>query len=454
MTLEGVIEVAPKMGLIALASRLELGGERSDDLLAATAASLTDAGIDLVVGKHVVENVGDALEVCDQLKNSGVTSLVILDITWQSDSLKYLFTQELGLPTLYWAAPYSDALAMACVQHYSSILTLQNIPFQHTYGLPTDKAAIDKAVLVARAGHIIDTLANSRVALVGPRNYWRVAGAMDMVNEEWEFSKKFGCTIIHLEMEQITDFAEKVSDDEAHSVLQNLASRTGTVKANDETLLWSAKVYLGTKAIVAKYNLDVVVGECFPRYSGMLNLAASWLGDEGLVVETEGDIAGAVVQYVLNAAAAGDDVAASTVLAETGAYDDENNHLQLVHEGSTATAYAESVDKVRVVQMGDATQVCLAVRPIEKVTVCSMTGADGEYKMLVANASTLEASQEEWDASGTRLLAKVRFNEKPSTVVNTSIREGIGHHWLVKEGDYTDLVEVVCDYLQVGTFRI
>ncbi len=442
------------MGLVVLVSRYELGGDRCDDLLAATAKSLTEAGIDLVVGQRVVENVGDALAVCDQFKNSGITSLAIVDATWQSDSLKYLFARELGLPTLYWATPYPETLSMACVQHFTSILKIQDIPYQYVYGLPTDNAAVRKAVLVAKAGHIISTLANARVAFVGPRNYWRIAGAMDMVNEEWEFSKKFGATIVHLEMEEITDFAEGVADDEARSVLQDLASRTGKVNASDETLLWSAKVYLGTKAIVEKYNLDVVVGECYPRYSGLLNLAASWLGDEGLVVETEGDLGNAVVQHILNTAASGDEVAIASILGETGSFDDENDQLNFAHEGSTATVYAEGVNEVRVEQMGDGTQVCFTVKPLKKVTVCSLAGAAGNYKMLVANASTLEASQEEWDAAGIRLYAKLRFSEKPSKVVDTMVREGIGHHWLIKEGDYAELMQVVCDYLQVSTLRM
>ncbi|MFK0008936.1 hypothetical protein ACIQTZ_17995 [Paenarthrobacter sp. NPDC090520] len=447
--------MAPKMGLVVLVSRYELGGDRCDGLLAATKQSLTEAGIEVVSGERSVENVADALAICDQFKNSGITSLAIVDATWQSDSLKYLFTQELGLPTLYWATPYPETLSIACVQHFSSILKLQNIPFQYVYGLPYDEAAVNKAVLVAKAGHILDRLANARVALVGPRNYWRIAGAMDMVNEEWEFSKKFGTTIVHLEMEEITDIAQEVSDDQARNVLEELASRTGKVNANDETLLWSAKVYLGTKAIVEKYKLDVVVGECYPRYSGLLNLAASWLGDEGLVVETEGDLSGAVVQYVLNTAAAGDEVANATILAEAGNFDDENNHFNFAHEGSTATAYAEDINEVRVEQLGDdGTQVCFRAKPMEKVTVCSLVGSAGQYKMLVANASTVKASQEEWDAAGIRLYAKLRFNEKPSKIMDTAINEGVGHHWLIKEGDYAGLVQVVCDYLQVGTLRI
>ena len=446
--------MAPKLGLVALASKLELGGERSDDLLAAVTESLTAAEVELVVGKKIVENAADALEVCDQLKNSGITSLVILDVTWQGDSIKYLFTQQLGLPTVYWAVPYADTFSMACVQHYISVLTLQGIPAKYVYGMPADKAAIDKVVLVAKAGHVIDRLKKTRVALLGPRNAWRVAGAAEMVNEEWELSKQFGLTIVHVEMEEVTDVARGISDAAAARVLQELAPRTGRVTASEETMLWMAKVYLGVKALVRKYGLDVVVAECYPRYAGLMNAVASWLGDEGLVVETEGDIGNSVAMHILNTAAAGDDVAPTCVLAETGGFDDENDYVSFSHEGSSATVYAQDVSQVTIQQMDDGTQVCFIVKPMESATACSLVGAAGEYKMLVARTSTLEASQEEWDAAGTRLFAKLRFNEKPGKVIDTMIREGVGHHWVLKEGDYADIVQIVCDYLKVATLGV
>lgn len=49
-------------------------------------------------------------------------------------------------------------------------------------------------------------------ALVGPRQTWRVAGPQDTTNEEWEFSEKFGVTLVHIEMEEIMEAAEKISE--------------------------------------------------------------------------------------------------------------------------------------------------------------------------------------------------------------------------------------------------
>lgn len=97
--------MTPKMGLVALASQYELGGERAEELLTSTAQSLREAGVDIVVGKHIVENVEQALGVCDQLKDSGITTLMLLDATWQGDSIKYLFTQSWGCQPHFGLSP-------------------------------------------------------------------------------------------------------------------------------------------------------------------------------------------------------------------------------------------------------------------------------------------------------------------------------------------------------------
>jgi L-fucose isomerase-like protein len=440
------------MGLVALASEYELGGERGEELLSSVSTALAAAGVELVVGRRIVGSAAAALEVCDQLKDSGITSLLIIDVTWQGDAIKYLFTQELRLPTVFWAVPYPESLSMAAVQHYGSVLKAQGIPYTYVYGLPTDEAVVTKAVQVAKAGHAIHALKNTRVALLGPRNYWRVASGQETVNEEWDLSKHFGTTIVHIEMEEITDVAAEVSDVDAQNVLAELEPRTGQVTASATTMLWMAKVYLAMKALIKKYNLDVVAGECYPRYAGLLNVVATWLGDEGFIVETEGDIAGSLVMHLFNTLAADDDVTGASALGEVGSFDDENDYFVLAHEGSTATAYAEDASKVVVSQWEELTsQVSFAVRPMEKATVCSLVGSAGKYKMLVAAASVLQATDEEWDTAGRRMLAKVRFSEKPSSAMEKMIAEGIDHHWVLKEGDYAAVMQIVCNYLKVET---
>ncbi len=91
-----------------------------------------------------------------------------------------------------------------------------------------------------------------RLALVGPRQTWRVAGPQDMSNEEWEFSRKFGVTLIHIEMGEILYLADNIRDGDAEEVLKCLSKRTGAVKANGTTMQYMAKIYMATKEVIKK----------------------------------------------------------------------------------------------------------------------------------------------------------------------------------------------------------
>ena len=99
-----------KIGLVAVASPVESGGERGAELLARAQKAVTEAGMDVVVYPDVIWDAAAALDACEKLKGAGINSLVIMDITWVIDSMKYIFTTQLQVPTVYWAVPYGNIL--------------------------------------------------------------------------------------------------------------------------------------------------------------------------------------------------------------------------------------------------------------------------------------------------------------------------------------------------------
>ena len=98
---------------------------------------------------------------------------------------------------------------------------------------------------------------------------------------------------------------------------------------------------------------------------------AYWYGptntdDEGIIVDTEGDIGHTLVMYMLNLAANG----GACALGEVGSIDTDNNILSIAHEGSTAHSLAESIDKVQISPSGDkGSFVGLPLKSMETVTV-------------------------------------------------------------------------------------
>lgn len=436
-----------KMGLVGLCSPVESGGQRYDELINSAAKAMTDAGIDVVVANRSVWNSTDALNVCDQFKAEGIESVAIMDVTWVTDSLKYLFIHELKVPVVFWAVPYPETFSIGCVQNFGSALKNPGIHFEYVYGLADDEALIKKIKNVARAGQIIDKVKSMRLALVGPRQTWRVAGPQDMSIEEWEFSTTLGPTIIHFEMEEITDAAEKICDAEAKKTLEELKDRTGTVKCSNACMLWMAKVYMATKAMIKDTGLNAIAAECYPNYGGLMNQTASWLADEDIIVDTEGDIAHAVIQYILNLASDG----GTCALGEIGAFDDEADYMTICHEGSSAASLADSIDKVVTNPSGEmGTFIGVPLKAMDKVTFCDMQGSAGNYQVLIAEGETLPVSHEEWVDGGEKLVLKLRADgQKPSRVIDQMIKAGLHHHVVIKEGNYTDIVKLVCDYMGI-----
>ena len=69
--------------------------------------------------------------------------------------------------------------------------------------------------------------------------------------------------------------------------------------------------------------------------------------------------------------------------------------------------------------------------------------------MLIARAETVPVEDEEWDSAGRRLLVKLRFERDADQAVRIFLEEGIDHHLVIREGDYTKTLSLLCDFLGV-----
>ncbi|MCI8429973.1 MAG: hypothetical protein HFI16_06910 [Lachnospiraceae bacterium] len=436
-----------KTGLAVVASHYESGGQRAEELVRAAEEALKAKGVEPVVGSKTIWDAADAIDVCRELKSQEVDSLTVILSTWVTDSLLYVLVQQMQLPVVFWAVPYTETFSIGCVQHFGSALTTHGIPYEYVYGMTDDEAAADKVAKIAEAGRIIRSVKQMKLALIGPRQTWRVAGPQDTTNEEWEFSAKFGVTIVHIEMEEIMAAADAVSDEEAERVYAGLKVRTGKVLAEEASMLHLTKVYLAVKDAVKRYSLDALAAECYPFYSGEMNLPSSWLADEGIILDTEGDIGHTMVMYMLNLAAGG----GATALGEVGSMDEQRQILALAHEGSTAHSLAASLEQVQISPSGDrGCFVGLPLKPMETVTISSIqgNGRDG-YQMLVESGSVKEVSRQEWIDGGEKLLVNLCIGRNPIDAVDRLMQAGLDHHLLVKEGDHTQVLSLMCRYLNI-----
>lgn len=88
-----------------------------------------------------------------------------------------------------------------------------------------------------------------------------------------------------------------------------------------------------------------------------------------------------------------------------------------------------------------------------EVTISSMTGAAGCYKLLVAKAESLKVSRKEWIDGGSKLIAKLRAEVPAPDAVDTLISNGMDHHIIMKGGNLTEYLMVICKFLGLDEIR-
>jgi L-fucose isomerase-like protein len=440
----------PKVALVAMASRFESGGQRTEEILKGAIQSLEKSGLEVKAYQETVWDPADAFKAVDYFSTQQPDLLVLLHITWVLDSLQYIFINNLKCPVILWGIPYPETFSIGCVQHFGSILWEHGFNYKYVYGLPENADLIKEINRYATTAKLYKKLSSFRIALMGPRQTWRVAGSQDMSSEEWEFSKKFGVTIIHIEMDEVLERAKKQEKSVAEQTLLKFKKeqRMGKAIAGEENLLYAAKVYLALKEIFQHYTLDAAAAECYPKFSGLINLPASWLADEGIVLDTEGDIGHTVLMTLLNQLKPG-----PTALAEIGSI--KGNIIYLAHEGSSAHSITENISKVQISPSGDlGTFVGTPLKAMPEVTMVNLCGRENTYRMLVAKVSTEEVTHQEWVDGGSKFFAKVNLGANALDKFNQMLAEGVDHHFLLKEGDLVGELTDLCDLLKIRRIEI
>ena len=442
--------VKPKVALVAMASQFESGGERAEQILREVKKQLKENGLEVNIYEKTVWDPADAFAAVDYLSKDQPDLLVMIHVTWVLDSLQYIFINNLKCPVILWGIPYPETFSIGCVQHFTSILWEHGYSYKYVYGLPQDVTLIDKVSKYADTAKVFKNLSETRIALIGPRQTWRVAGSQDMTSEEWEFSKKFGTTIIHIEMDEILERAKKQENSIAEQTLSNLKKqqRIGRTIADKENLLYAAKIYLATKEIFRLYTLNAAAAECYPKFSGLINLPSSWLADEGIVLDTEGDIGHTVLMTILNQLKPG-----PTALAEIGSM--AGNTIYLAHEGSSAHSLTDDISQVQISASGElGTFVGAPLKVMSEVTMVNLCGRENTYRMLVAKVSTEPVSHQEWVDGGSKFFAKVNLGGNAIDKFDKMLAEGVDHHLLLKEGDLVEQLVDLCDLLKIKRIEI
>lgn len=422
----------PNVALVVVSSPFEAGGDRAEPALHQAAEALRGSGANLLVASRVVWDVADAARVTKEWAGTEIDLLVLVHASWVEDSLQFQLQREANAPVVLWTLPYPETYALAAVKHFASLATKTGIAYRWGQGEvnePEFRATVESFARVAAVAH---RFRRSRAALLTPRTAWRMFGPMDMSYDEWDLGSSLGITLLHLELEELISLAEAESDADARSELDRHAKGYGRIEADDERMLFSAKVYLAAKKMIASYGLDAMAAACYPTHFGLVNLASSWMSDEAFHFDPEGDVGSALVANVMLALRP-----TPVCLAEPALLRRDTDSLFLRHEGSAPSALAAVADEVHVLNLGDmrGTLIEFPLRKADKVTAATIAGRNGSYSLYVGELRSLGITAAEWQDLGRGFLAQVTGPKGGGALLEGMFANGQDHHMLLQEGD-------------------
>jgi len=412
--------LVPTVGVASVSSPLEVGADRAPAAANDLAQLLTAAGCRVIeLGR--IDHPDAAVAAGRKASESHVDAVAFAAACWFEDYLVLDFLEECGDPILFWPLPGMETGALCGTQQLTCLLKQLGNVYECVFGPVEAGDALDTAMAFLRAASLKSRLRRARVGLAGHH----VAGMTEVAANEIALKKVIGPRIVPLDMPQLLARADEIPEEAALMRWRELVNHAGCCKVSEETGLDSMRIYAAIKELVEQHKLDALTVGCYPHLMGRVCLAASLLADEGIPLGCEGDVNGAIGQFMLTLLTGGP-------THNTDWLDPlEDNTVVFTHCGSGSFSLAENkadirLDSVRLMGQG----VC-ALFPAKPgpVTLLSIMPTGAAYQVALLEG---EAVSTEMVFPGNPL--RVRFSQPAEKLISWIHNEGIGHHWMAGYG--------------------
>lgn len=408
------------MGVGALSSPLEVGADRAPVAAQQLAQILTAAGCEVVELGHL-SNPDAAVRAGRRLAEANVSAVALAATSWFEDYLVLDLLEECRVPVLFWPLPGMDTGALCGTQQITSFLKVLEVAYCSVFGLVDDAVCLARARVFLRAAALQSRLHRCRVGAAG----CHVNGMTHTAPNEFLLKKLIGPRIVWLDIPRLLQRAEEMPVAAAREHWVALRQQAGSCDVPDSAGEEALHFHAAIREVAQEHGLATLTVGCYPHLMGRPCLAASLLADEGIPLACEGDVHGAVGQYMLQ-------LLTGQPTHNTDWLDPVDDFsVVFSHCGSGSWSLAERPENVRLASvrlMGQGVCTLFCARP-GPVTLFNLTPqADGYQCGLLEG----EACSTEMVFPGNPV--RVRFAHPVRHLIDWIHDVGLGHHWMIGYG--------------------
>ena len=427
---------------VALACPVEVGYEEAMPLLNETAKALKAQGINCENVGVVMHDIQTVREAAEKLKNIDADVLMICIATWSEDHHLLDLLSYVDKPLILRAYPAFDTGSLCCAHQIGAVFRDIGKTCEFVYGEADDVECVYETKKIVTAYALRNAMAQTRVGAIGGR----VKGMTEIAYDEFSIKQKLGARVVNLDEKEMTEKVANISDEQALKILEEKKDvlKPCKVTCAKESLIESIKYYQALKELAEEYQLQALSVKCYTTYMGKICLGYSLLAEEGIVGSCEGDVTNALTMKLLY------DLSEKPINNTDLLYlDDKANTILFAHCGSSGFSIAEGeidLAPVRLMERGVCTK--FLVKP-GKVTAVNICGHGEEFRLSYMVGDAVPCGME---FPGNPV--KIKFDKPVSQINKEIMKNGIGHHWMVAYGDFSEELKYFCKINNICSYEI
>ncbi len=431
-----------KVAAVALAHPFEVGYNEAMPLLDQTADTLEASGISCENIGVVMHDLDTVRKAAEKLKSTDADVLMICIATWSEDHHLLDLLSYVDMPLILRAYPAFDTGSLCCAHQIGAVFRDIGKTCEFVYGDADDITCAKEVKNLAAAYALRNCMSKVRVGAIGGR----VKGMTEIAYDEFAIKKKLGARVVNIDEKEMTQKVADMSDDDAEKLLIEKKDVLSPCKisSSKESMIESIKYYSALKSLASEYELEALSVKCYTTYMGKICLGYSLLAEEGIVGSCEGDVTNALTMKMMYELS-GKPVNNTDLLY----LDEKANTILFAHCGSSGFSIAEGdIDlcPVRLAETGVCTKFLVKPGTVTAVNIC---GHGDDLRLSVMVGEAVPCGME---FPGNPV--KIKFEKSVSQMNKEIMQNGIGHHWMVAYGDFSEELKCFCKINNIVMYEI